>query len=149
MRKNEAFGNAREQEVGPKFDGVLLIDDDEITNFINKDVLSNLNLSNCIKATTNIDDALSYIRSCFKSVKPFQSLLIILDLVMPERNGFEFLDELNAQTGILKDKIDIVVLTNSLDQINKEKAEGYNILDYIQKPLTHNKLRQALGKKIK
>jgi response regulator of citrate/malate metabolism len=149
MRKNEAFGNAREQEIAHKFDGILLIDDDEITNFINKDVLSNLNLSNCIEATTNIDDALSHIRSCFKSDKTFQSLLIILDLIMPERDGFELLDELNSQTGISKDKIDIVVLTNSLDQINKEKAEGYNILDYVQKPLTHHKLQQALGKKIK
>ena len=146
MEKNQSLNEEKEQK-NTNFDCVLLIDDDEITNFINKDILSNLEISESIETTNNIEDALLYIKTCYLPDKEVKSLFIILDLVMPESDGFDFLDALNFQTGILKNKIDIIILTNSLDAVNKERAEKYNILDYVLKPLTQEKIKQSLQKK--
>lgn len=130
-----------------EIDCVLLIDDDEITNFINSEVISEMQISDSIEATNKVETALDFIINCYLSNDVSKSLLIFLDLNMPVLDGFEFLDYLNQQTAIPFDKIDIIILTSSLHKIDQEKALKYSILDYIVKPLTQEKVKRALAKR--
>lgn len=75
--------------------------------------------------------------------------LIILDMVMPVLDGFEFLKEF-SKTALHKE-IPIIV-ASSLDKPEEiEKILSYNVYDYVFKPLDHinrlilvNKIKNAL-----
>ena len=58
---------------------------------------------------------------------------------MPGLDGFDFLDELDSRTTIPIHKIDVIILSSSIHRIDVERAGKYNILDYIEKPLTAGK----------
>ena len=69
--------------------------------------------------------------------------LIFLDIHMPKMNGFEFLSALNEQYNGLKDKISVVLLTSSLDPLDKKmSAEFPNIKLFLNKPLNVEKLEK-------
>lgn len=60
--------------------------------------------------------------------------IIILDLIMPGMDGFEFLAKLREQK--LAPKATVVVLTNQGQPEDIEKAKKYNIQGYIVKAST-------------
>jgi DNA-binding response OmpR family regulator len=68
--------------------------------------------------------------------------LILLDLNMPGKNGFEVLRDLKAHEGLRK--IPVVILTSSKDQ--KKVSRGYNIgaNSFMLKPLTFDEMADAM-----
>jgi DNA-binding response OmpR family regulator len=58
--------------------------------------------------------------------------LILLDLIMPELDGFSLLQELRSK----KNKIPVIVLSNLGQQEDKEKAQGLGVADYFVKANT-------------
>lgn len=68
--------------------------------------------------------------------------LLMLDVNMPEMNGWEFLDELNK----LKILIDVKMLTSSLDPDDIENSMGYTqISGFLIKPLHNEVISDILG----
>lgn len=132
---------------GHQIDCVLLIDDDFITNFLHANLLNKMQFCKNIKATENPEEALKFLETCFADKKGYKSLLILLDINMPGLDGFEFLDHLNSQTAIPIQKIDVIIVSSSIHRVDKERAERYQILDYIAKPLTSDKLKAAIERK--
>jgi DNA-binding response OmpR family regulator len=57
--------------------------------------------------------------------------LLILDLMLPEKTGFEILEEVRADKD-LKD-IKIIIASNLGQEIDKEKVKKFGILDYFIK----------------
>lgn len=131
-------------------DCVLLVDDDAVTNFINEHLLVRMQCCKNVKSTESIEEALQFIEGCYLLREKPKSWLIIMDINMPIMNGFEFLDELNSRTDLPIQKIDVIIHSSSIERIDTEKAKNYNILAYLDKPLTQEKLKAALdGKKRK
>lgn len=128
-------------------DSVLLVDDDPVTNYLNEELLSELQISKDVEVTDDAKEALGFIENCYLPKENPKSLLILLDINMPGWDGFEFLDELNSLTEIPNHQIDVIILSSSIHRIDKEKAENYKVLDYIAKPLTPEKLKAALDMK--
>lgn len=64
---------------------------------------------------------------------------------MPTWNGFEFLDELKNLPA--HQQVKIVMLTTSLNPADLERAQSYGILDYLEKPLTQEKLKALINKR--
>ena len=54
---------------------------------------------------------------------------------MPRMNGFEFLEKYQEMFTDLPHSV-IVMLTTSINSIDKEKSKKYNIQDFVNKPLT-------------
>ncbi|HZJ82679.1 MAG TPA: fused response regulator/phosphatase [Clostridia bacterium] len=73
--------------------------------------------------------------------------IVILDLIMPEKDGFEVLKEVKA----LKDYRDIPIIVNSaMDEIQTiEKALELGANDYFTKPLTMQQMEIVLPVKVK
>lgn len=117
----------------------ILIDDDPIINLVHKKIIKNADLEAEITDFISGKKALEF----FKQKANEQVDVVLLDINMPEMNGFEFLDELIKNKNINYAKWNIFILTSSLNIKDKEQAEKYPILKgYLEKPLNVAKMMQ-------
>lgn len=124
----------------------LLIDDSEIDLFIQKRFLEVFQFSESLITFSSARDAL---KSLQKDGQIFSPTLILLDLNMPDMDGFGFLDGLNTLSAEKLANIQIVILTSSNSQTDFEKAFSYGrVIHFITKPLKQNDL-QVIQEKIK
>jgi CheY-like chemotaxis protein len=125
---------------------ILLVDDDEVTNFLNKKVIEKASLIKEISIATNGQKALEVIEELCES-KKYCPELIFLDLNMPVMNGFEFLDKFEKMHFPNKDKVRIIVLTSSSnpDDIYKIKEKR---IAFMTKPLSEDKIQSIVQGKV-
>ena len=70
-------------------------------------------------------------KSGMELMESFGPDLVILDLVMPGKDGFWFLEELSKNDKLKK--IPVLVVTNLGEESDKEKVATYNVVDYMIK----------------
>ncbi len=131
-----------------KIKNVLLIDDDEPTNFINKKIIESSELVEDIHITQSGQEALNFLshRSEQDERHPPPDL-IFLDINMPAMDGWEFLDHYRKLATGKKDSIIIVMLTTSLNPDDEVKArESKEVNAFRNKPLTRQLLGEIAGK---
>ena len=86
--------------------------------------------------------------TALKMAERMRSDLILLDLLLPMMNGFDFLKFIKANPGLKE--IPVIVLSNLGDQENIAKAKELGALDYFVKSGTNlNDLREKIAKIIK
>ena len=104
-----------------KIDKVLIIDDDEISNFITESILEQSNKVKNISVVMSADEGLKYLSK--KSSKGPDSLpdLILLDIKMPVKSGWDFLNEYKKLDNFDGSKVIIVMLSSSVypDDVHK------------------------------
>lgn len=121
-----------------KLKTVLLIDDDDGTNFLNNRLINSTNLVENIVIASNGEEAIDYLTTSINEKHP-QPELILLDINMPLMNGWEFMEVYNNLEEHQKAKIVIVMLSTSLNPDDKLRAKDIqNINDFRNKPLTFN-----------
>lgn len=120
---------------------ILVTDDNVLDNAILRNYL--------YKERVNLISALNG-HEALEMVESRNVDLIILDMVMPVLDGFEFL-KLFSKTR-LYNEIPIIVASGLADAKNIEEILSYNIYDYVIKPLDHinrlilvNKIKNALN----
>lgn len=131
-----------------KLNCVLLIDDDEPTNFFTRMILEESGCAEHIKIVQSGQEALDYLvkSEAVDNAAIYPSPdLIFLDINMPAMDGWEFLEEyrkLNVTSRII-----VVMLTTSLFPEDKLKAERMpEISGFEHKPLTAEKLAEVREK---
>jgi CheY-like chemotaxis protein len=128
------------QEV--KYDSVLLIDEDDIDNFINERMITTSNFAKRVIVKTSAISALEYLKE-ITSPESYPKI-IFLDLNMPVMDGFGFLEEfdkLAKQNPALAETSKIIVLSSSISpaDINKASTNPY-VIKYLNKPLSEKYL---------
>lgn len=128
-----------------KLNCILLVDDDQPTNFIHKKILETAGCTETIKTAINGFDALKYLEKANKHEADYPAPdLILLDINMPAMNGWEFLEKYEADEQISKDKV-IVMLTTSPNPDDLQKAkEIKTVAGFENKPLTKTKIQMIL-----
>jgi len=124
----------------PKLKNILLVDDDEATNYIHKRVIKEADCTENIIIRDSGTDALQYLTSKIDGKYP-QPDLIFLDINMPAMDGWEFLEQYKNLEDEQQAKTIIVMLTTSLNPDDKDKANTIPLISgFMAKPLTPEKL---------
>ena len=122
-----------------KYNSILLVDDNDVDNYINKHVLSKFNITENIIVKSSAIDAIAYLETLETAFPD----VIFLDIRMPEMDGFDFLDRYLSFPDHQKEKCTIYLLTSSINPEDVECAKKYTcIKNYLNKPLTHHKIEQ-------
>jgi len=134
-----------------KLNCILLIDDDEPTNFISNIELEEADCTNHIQIADSGKKALSYLSSSSPINNTDNELpypeLIFLDINMPAMNGWEFLDKLKELKTDKEPEIIIIMLTTSINPDDKLKAEKIPLVaGFENKPLTSEIIENVLNK---
>jgi CheY-like chemotaxis protein len=117
------------------FNKVLLVDDDDATNFLAELAFKNLDIASEITMASDGFIASEWLRqnNCPD--------VIFLDIRMPRMDGFDFLENL-TEMNVCKN-VKVVMLTSSTRSEDKEKAFSYKaVVDYIEKPLTEQVIQK-------
>lgn len=127
-----------------KLNTILLIDDDEATNFIHDMVIKQADVTQNIVAVQSGKEALSFLTQ--KLDGEYQKPeLIFLDINMPGMNGWEFLEEYNKLDDEQKGGIVTVMLTTSLNPDDEEKAKSINtVKNFLHKPLSTEMIHRVM-----
>jgi response regulator of citrate/malate metabolism len=122
----------------------LLIDDDEVFNFLHSEIISQFDSKAEIIEYNSSIDALKFINDCI-SKNVFLPDYIFLDIRMPEMSGLELLDELMQKSVEPFQKVKIFVVTSSLDERDKQKALSYPIVSgFLIKMITLESLKEHI-----
>lgn len=114
---------------------ILIIDDNIIDQIVTKKLLQkNLNLTESY-AVSSGKDGITWLEN--SNIGPEDKLIILLDIKMPEMDGFAFLKEFEKLDKKNSNQIMIFMLSSTLDPKDKTRAEN-NIFvkKLLSKPLS-------------
>jgi CheY-like chemotaxis protein len=117
-----------------RYSRVLLIDDNPMDNFVNKKLLESTSFATEVVTHQFPKEALSYLTSLDIEALPE---LIFLDIMMPEMDGFQFLDEFEKLHVSIQQKCKVIMLStsDSFKDLNKANKSKF-VKKFLNKPLT-------------
>jgi CheY-like chemotaxis protein len=118
-------------------DNILLIDDNDIDNLVNKKVLEKSGLAGQITVKMSALSAIEYLKNLDVNNLDQIPDIIFLDIRMPEVDGFGFLDLFSSLNSTIRAKTRIVMLSSSIDSDDFHRAMSCPfVIKFINKPLT-------------
>ena len=108
----------------------VIVEDSRLARNELKELIKDYPNINLLGEAENVDDGIELITK----TKPD---LLFLDINMPEKDGFQLLEEL--------DEVPMVIFTTAFDEYAIKSFE-YNALDYLMKPINSKRFETALNK---
>ena len=119
---------------------ILVVDDDDETLEIAKKILKHEGYE--VSTATNGSEAIEFINTNKNNLPN----LLLLDLSMPEKDGFEVCEYLR-QNSILNN-LKIIIFTGTIFDESRERAKKFGIDTYITKPFSGVELVSIIKKKL-
>lgn len=124
----------------------MLIDDNEVDLKINSKIITISKLFDEIIVCKSGEDGLSYLSEHTDDPNNLPDF-ILLDIQMPEMDGFEFLEIYKNFPDPVKEKCIIAILSSTLDFGDIKKAEANPlVIKLLRKPLFPKELEELLRK---
>lgn len=137
------------KEADHMLDLVLLIDDDDTTNYLNKRLLNEMRVAREIRILKNGKEAIDYLsKACSDQVSAAYKCpdLIFLDIKMPTMDGFEFLEEYQRLGLDASDHVIILMLTSSASFYDLERIKNFKkVRKHFSKALTGHDVREIMA----
>lgn len=140
--------NSLVKPYGHPLDLVLLVDDDETTNYLNERLLREMQVAKEVIALKNGKEALEYLA---KSEEPGagdqfkRPDLIFLDIKMPVMDGFSFLEEYHKLKMDEVNPVIILMLTSSASFYDLERLKSFQkVKKHFSKALTKHDINEIM-----
>ena len=113
---------------------IMLVDDDSLTNKLHHMIITKHNKNKEVVQFDNPVRALEYLEETIPD-------LILLDLNMPEVDGWSFLKRLEER-GLM---VDVIIISSTIDPAERTRAQSFkSVKDFITKPLTYDKIKHLV-----
>ena len=123
---------------------IIFIDDSPMDHFILKRILSKYRLNYEVSCTTNGAGVIEFLEH---NRRDFNSLpdIILLDLYMPEFDGWNFLRKIEYLYPHLSKPLKIYILSSSINPRDVEQSKQYTcVRSFIFKPITREVLEKHI-----
>jgi CheY-like chemotaxis protein len=125
----------------------LIVDDDNLSIYLTKTTLERSTECKNFESANNSNQAIDYLKYCIEKNKTNFPDLILLDLDMPNGNGWQFIEEFKQIKSQIKHNINIFMLSSTFDKGNIVKAKNCALItDFISKPLIKQDIKQIESK---
>jgi CheY-like chemotaxis protein len=129
-----------------KYKRVMLIDDNEVDLKINSKIITISKLFDEIILCQSGEEALNYLHRNLQEEDKLPDF-ILLDIQMPEMDGFEFLEIFQRLPSTITEKCIVAILSSTLDFGDIKKAEANpHVIRLFKKPLFPKELEEVLAK---
>ena len=121
---------------------ILVVDDDIVAILTSQRIIKKLKLDVDLLTARHGKEALDIIRAICQGDQNLE--LILLDINMPVMDGFELLEELKHSDDISCALLRVVLVSSSTHYLDIARAKQYPVIDFLEKPLTAEKLSKFL-----
>jgi CheY-like chemotaxis protein len=116
---------------------ILLVEDGLVDARITMSSLSSAAIQHRLTLIRDGAEAMTFLRREGRFARAPRPDLILLDLMLPKKNGIEVLAELRADEQLRR--IPVVVLTSSDDEEDRARCASFHVDSYITKPVNQQK----------
>lgn len=136
-------------ELKKKLKRVILIDDDEPTNFLHERLVGKAACAEELLVFPNSEKALDYLNATAKDPKQENTLektdLIFLDINMPRIDGWDFINYYRQIPPLKRNRYALVMLTASVNPDDETRAGTIpEISGFYTKPMTKEMLASVI-----
>lgn len=125
---------------------IAIIDDDEVFHLIVKKQLEMKNLVCDVLKFYNGEEAASFFKENADKGSEMPEL-VMLDVNMPVKDGWGFLEEYGSLPQEIRNGIKIYMVTSSVIQSDIDRANNNgNVEEFVSKPITNEKLEEIFLK---
>lgn len=125
---------------------IILIDDNEVDLYLNDRLIKHAALFNQVKTYRSAEPALDYL-AALPGTEPgtHYPIIILLDIKMPETDGFWFVSRFEALPASVKERCKVAMLSATLHVSDALRAQANPTIDaFVNKPLTIKDLEKLL-----
>lgn len=121
---------------------ILLVEDNEDDILLEQEAIADAKLVNLMYVVRDGEEAMAYLRRKGRYQNAQMPGLILLDINMPKKNGFEVLNEIKTDPVLMH--IPVVMLTTSDSEADIVKSYATGACSYITKPMDFDKFRDVV-----
>ena len=133
-------------------DNFIIIDDDKLNNKLCSVILNKAYPGANIVDFSDPLQGFEYVSTTFASSPADHHAILLLDIMMPVMNAWDFLDEFDKLDELTKSRVRIYILSSSVDKSDMDRARANKHVEYyLVKPLTRESIKlmvHVLNKKL-
>ena len=121
---------------------VLLVEDNEDDLVIIQEVFADMKLGSIVNTVRDGEEALAYLQRKGKYKVARMPDIVLLDINMPKKNGFEVLDEIKKDSRLLS--LPVIMLTTSHREEDIVRSYSKGACSYIHKLVDLDQFKQLI-----
>jgi CheY-like chemotaxis protein len=134
----------KRKEPAYRYSNVMLIDDNELDNFINEKIIEASYFAKKIYTNTSAQSALEFLKNLVTMGEKFSAVypeVIFIDINMPMMDGFQFIEQFKKNSEAQLEMPKLAILTSSVYHEDRQKAMNISPeIIFLNKPLTKEML---------
>jgi CheY-like chemotaxis protein len=126
---------------------ILLVDDDDVNNFLSHEIISHYRPDAKIEARTTVKSALEFLEECSQENNSLPDIILV-DINMPWLDGWDFIENFEKLQIPSSEKIRLYIYTSSVYYKDIDRGKSYrSVTEIFSKPLTEEMLAIIFNEK--